>query len=136
MTRVQQVGAVCGALLGAAAIGAAVLRFFGTTVEPLPVRFQQHVANEQVWHTSDSTADVAALDRDNEALDRDNELHGHIDRMEQEQGEMRRLVHVEQCMENSFAMLSAQKLVPFRCDSLGIPRRAGDVPPASLEPER
>jgi hypothetical protein len=129
MTRVQQVGAVCGALLGAAAIGAAILRFFGTTVEPLPARFEQHVTVEQQWHASDSTADVAALDRDHE-------LHGHIDRMEQEQGEMRRLVHVEQCMENSFAMLSAQKLVPFRCDSLGIPRRAGDVPPASLEPER
>ena len=129
MTKVQQVGAACGALLGAAAIGAAVLKFFGTTVEPLPVRFQQHVASEQVWHTSDSTADVAALDRDNE-------LHGHIDRIEQEQGEMRRVAHVEQCMENSFVMLVAQKLVPFRCDSLGIPRRAGDVPPASMEPER
>lgn len=128
MTRWQKAGAVIGVLLGGATIAGAALRYFGTTVEPLPVRFADHVVREQAWHTAET-------ERDSLALDRDEELHGHITRIEGEQGEMRRIAHVEQCMENSFEMLSAQRLVPFRCDSLGIVRRAGDVAPADRTPE-
>ena len=127
MTRAQQVGAICGAILGVAAVVTMILKFTGTTVQPLPARFESHMVAETRWHEVDSTQDV-------ESVNRDSELHGHINRMEQEQNEMRRIAHIEQCMENAFDMLLAQRLVPFRCDSLGIPRRAGDRPPAEIEP--
>lgn len=105
-------GLVVGAVAALVLAANTVSRFTGA-----PAKLDAHISEERTVHDSLGKTD--------------GEMHNHLERFEAIQRQQWQERATEQCMENAYKMLAAQKLLRA-CDSLGIDRRAGDIPPAEL----
>lgn len=106
-------------ILASIAVALMALKFLGIESKTMPERFESHLRAEQEWHETDSIVDESKF--------------GHIEHIEIRQQRLEKVAFVEQCLENQYSMLVLQELIS-KCDSLGIRRSPGDLPPAQYEP--